>query len=60
LHFFVEGKKQTAVKFQNDSQLKLFRFFYEELEIKDRSLSLPTNSDDCEKIFTILNQANEQ
>jgi hypothetical protein len=52
--YFVEGNKQTTVAFKNGSQLKLFRFFYEELEIKGNNLSLPSNTDDCERIFSIL------
>ncbi|NJD23011.1 MAG: SAM-dependent DNA methyltransferase [Melioribacter sp.] len=51
---FKDGNKQISVGFKNTSQIKLFRFFYEELEVKGKLLTLPEKPEDCEKVFTIL------
>lgn len=53
--YFTEGNKQITVSFKNGSQLKLFRFFYEELELKGTKIRLLTNPNDCEKALRILN-----
>lgn len=53
--YFTEGNKQIAVSFKNGSQLKLFRFFYEQLELKGTKISLLTNPNDCEKVLKFLN-----
>ncbi|MEW6654549.1 MAG: hypothetical protein AB1394_13945, partial [Bacteroidota bacterium] len=53
--YFTEGNKQIAVSFKSSSQLKLFRFFFEELELKGTKILLPENPTDCEKILIILN-----
>ncbi len=52
--YFTEGNKQIAVSFKSSSQLKLFRFFFEELELKGTKILLPENPADCEKILVIL------
>lgn len=52
--YFTEGNKQIAVSFKSSSQLKLFRFFFEELELKGTKILLPQNSVDCEKTLLIL------
>lgn len=52
--YFTEGSKQIAVSFKSSSQLKLFRFFYEELELKGAKILLPKDSIACEKILSIL------
>ena len=51
---FREGNKQVGVGFKSISQLKLFRFLYEELEIKGTLLTLPEKPEECEKIHSIL------
>ncbi|MFH1197899.1 MAG: N-6 DNA methylase [bacterium] len=52
--YFIEGYKQIAVNFRDGSQLKLFRFFYSELELKGAKILLPVNPADSEKIRLIL------
>lgn len=54
--YFKEGNKQITVSFKNGSQVKLLRFFYEELEVKGTKILLPDTSDDCEKILKVLNK----
>ncbi|MDQ7818908.1 MAG: N-6 DNA methylase [Melioribacteraceae bacterium] len=52
--YFKEGNKQISVNFKNGSQLKLFRFFYEQLELKGTKILLPMEPNDCDKILKIL------
>jgi len=54
--YFQEGNKQITVNLKNGSQLKLIRFFYEELEVKGAKILLPESSEDCEKTFQILSK----
>ena len=54
--YFQEGNKQITVNLKNGSQLKLIRFFYEELEVKGTKILLPDSPDDCERIFQILSK----
>lgn len=54
--YFQEGNKQITVSLKNGSQLKLVRFFYEELEVKGTKILLPESSEDCEKILQILSK----
>jgi hypothetical protein len=51
---FKEGNTQTSIGFKNVGQLKLFRYFYETLEVKGTRLTLPEKAEDCDKIRTIL------
>ncbi|MBI1931194.1 MAG: SAM-dependent DNA methyltransferase [Ignavibacteriales bacterium] len=51
---FTEGNKKITVSLSSNGQLKLFKFFYDNLEIKGQKIMLPSNSEDCEKIYTIL------
>lgn len=51
---FKDGNKQIPIGFKNISQLKLFRFFYEELEVKGIPLTLPEKPEECEKVRSIL------
>ena len=54
--YFKEGNKQIAVSFKNGSQVKLLRYFYEELEVKGAKILLPETSDECEKILKVLSK----
>jgi methylase of polypeptide subunit release factors len=54
--YFTEGNKQIAVSFKNGSQVKLLKFFYEELELKGTKILLPVNPNDCESALKILNK----
>ncbi|MCK9209582.1 MAG: N-6 DNA methylase [Ignavibacteriaceae bacterium] len=54
--YFQEGNKQITVSLKNGNQLKLIRFFYEELEVKGTKILLPESPEDCEKIFQILSK----
>jgi len=51
---FIEGNKQIALSFKSSSQLKLFRFFFEELELKGTKILLPEDPAACEKILLVL------
>jgi hypothetical protein len=51
---FKEGNVQSSIGFKNISQLKLFRFFYETLEVKGTRFTLPEKVEDCEKVRSIL------
>lgn len=52
--YFKDGNKETIVDFENNSQIKLFKFLYEVLEIKGTEIKLPKSPEDCEKILKIL------
>jgi tRNA1(Val) A37 N6-methylase TrmN6 len=54
--YFKEGNRQISVSFKNGSQVKLLKFFYEELEVKGTKLLLPVNPNDCEYALKILNK----
>lgn len=51
---FTQGNKKITVSLSSNGQLKLFKFFYDNLEIKGQKIMLPSNSEECEKIYTIL------
>ncbi|MBK7105912.1 MAG: SAM-dependent DNA methyltransferase [Ignavibacteriae bacterium] len=51
---FTQGNKKITVSLSSNGQLKLFKFFYDSLEIKGQKIMLPSNSEECEKIYTIL------
>lgn len=46
--FFLEGKKQINISFDNQKQLELFQFLNSTLEIKKVRISLPVDSNDCD------------
>ncbi len=52
--YFKDGNKQTVINFESNSQIKLFKFFFEELEIKGTEINLPKSPEDCERIYKIL------
>ncbi len=62
IEYFVTGTPRQLVLFRTfkpnttpqDCKLKLFRFFFEELELKGTKIILPENPADCEKILLIL------
>lgn len=54
--YFTEGNKQITVSFKSSSQLKLFRFFFEELELKGTKILLPQNLNHCEDVLKILSE----
>lgn len=51
---FKDGNKETVVNFDNNSQILLFHFFHNELEIKGTKLILPRSPEDCNKILKTL------
>jgi|GEM_PF-5651666 len=52
--YFKDSNKQRTVSFETSSQIKLFKFFYDELEIKGTELNLPKSPEDCERIYKVL------
>ncbi len=53
---FKEGNKETTVDFDNNSQILLYKFLYEKLEIKGTKITLPRSPEDCNKILRTLKQ----
>jgi len=51
---FRDANKETTVIFDNNSQIMLFKFLYEKLEIKGTKISLPRSPEDCNKILRSL------
>ncbi len=51
---FKEGNKETTIDFDNNSQILLYKFLYEKLEIKGTKISLPRSPEDCNKILRTL------
>lgn len=51
---FKEGNKETTIDFDNNSQILLFKFFYEKLEIIGTKISLPRSPEDSNKILRTL------
>lgn len=51
---FKSGNKETTINFDNNSQILLYKFLYEKLEIKGTTISLPRSPEDCNKILRIL------
>ena len=51
---FKSANKETTVSFDNNNQILLFKFLYDELEIKGTKISLPTTPEDCNKILRAL------
>jgi len=51
---FKEGNRETIVSFDNNSQILLFKFLYDKLEIKGTKISLPRSPEDCNKILRTL------
>jgi len=51
---FKAGNKETTINFDNNSQILLFKFLYDKLEIKGATITLPRSPEDCNKIFRTL------
>ncbi len=51
---FKAGNKETIVNFDNNSQILLFKFLYDKLEIKGTKITLPRSPEDCNKILRTL------
>lgn len=51
---FKEGNKETTIDFDNNSQILLYKFLYEKLEIKGTKISLPRSPEDSNKILRTL------
>ncbi|OGU40362.1 MAG: hypothetical protein A2315_00385 [Ignavibacteria bacterium RIFOXYB2_FULL_35_12] len=51
---FKDANKETTVIFDNNSQILLFKFLYDKLEIKGTKISLPRSPEDCNKILRTL------
>ncbi|MCL5030475.1 MAG: N-6 DNA methylase [Bacteroidetes bacterium] len=52
--YFKDGNKETIINFESNSQIKLIKFFYDELEIKGMEINLPKSPEDCERIYKVL------
>lgn len=51
---FKDGNRETIISFDNNSQILLFKFLYDKLEIKGIKISLPRSPEDCNKILRTL------
>lgn len=51
---FRDANKEITVIFDNNSQILLFKFLYDKLEIKGTKISLPRSPEDCNKILHTL------
>lgn len=51
---FKDANKETTVIFDNNSQILLFKFLYDKLEIKGTKILLPRSPEDCNKILHTL------
>ena len=51
---FRDANKETTVIFDNNSQILLFKFLYDQLEIKGTKILLPRSPEDCNKILRTL------
>ncbi len=51
---FKSGNKELIISFDNNSQILLFKFLYDKLEIKGTKIALPRSPEDCNKILRTL------
>ena len=51
---FKDANKEIIVSFDNNSQILLFKFLYEKLELNGTKITLPRSPEDCNKILRIL------
>ncbi len=52
--YFKEGNKEIVLSLRSNSQIKLIKYFYDELEMKGVSVEVPKQTEDCEKIYKQL------
>jgi len=51
---FKAGNKEITINFDNNSQILLFKFLYDKLEIKGTKITLPRSPEDCNKILRTI------
>jgi len=57
--FFLDGKKQIKVTFDNQKQLELFQFINVDLEVTNMKLDLPVSPKDCQLLLKSLKKEYE-
>ena len=52
--YFKENNKTITINFENNNQIMLYQFFYKNLEIREGTINLPLDAEQCDKIQKAL------